>query len=1220
MKKHLLLFILFIFFCSMMYGQISIVESMDGGVPASWTSSGYSTTSVTPCEGTASVRDNLWSSSTTGSVTTSNQVGISNGTDIIVSYEWQTSEFSAGNGVGLSALVEYSTNAGTSYTTIGMYTASATTACTPFNFTIPGASVPSGSDFQLRITGNHVSGDFYHFIDNVSITQVSVNPPNCDAVLTSVTTGFPLDGNITWSAATGAPTGYTISVGSTMGGTDIANLVDVMTSTSYAPVGLAYGTTYYTTITPYNAIGNATGCTEQSFVTLDDPAAVVTVNCGSTSTENFCYNNNEDNTWQYTSSDGTSALKITFTAGQMESCCDDIIIYDGSDATGTILYQGNNSGDLTGLEVTSTGSSLFVVFDADGSVSCVQSSYTPADWGVTCLSCSPGGGSVSFGTCDSASGIMLDVDVTNIGDGTIIIKNDGGVADMSVTMTGVVSIGPFAFGTDVVVTLANPTDNTCDVVLPLVSTPGGCPPANDECSAAMTLTESTDAMCGNTLSGTTMFGTKSTETTLCSTFSNDDDVWYSFSPSQTGTYFFSVSNTSTTTYVNIYSGTCGGGLTSEGTSCFTANNSADLMMGQTYLVQVYSSSSTTDTDFDLCAYPAPLPPANDDCGGAFPLTVNSDLTCGSTTFGTISSATASGVDEAACGGTENDDVWFSFVATATTHPIELLNITGGTTDLYHSVWEGTCGALTLFAGSCSDPNTSTASGLTIGATYYLRVYSWTGTAGQTSAFDVCIGTNPPPPANDDSSGAVALSVDALSCTSGGVVSTTTSATDSGVSHSCASYQGGDVWFSAVVPSSGTITIETSNVSGSFSDAGMAAYEDAAGTTEISCDDDGNPGAFPSSAHSRVVVDDITLAGTTIFIAVWEYGNDDDGEFNICAWDPTPPPPPANDDCTDAMDILDTGTTGSGALTGQSLVGATPSGLPAQVCDSDGTVDPADVWYRITTISAGELIVNIVPGAASDVVMALYNSCGDPVASAEACADLNGVGVTESINVTAALKDTKGSSTTRADEFFLRVYEKTPSGQPFTVETQGSALPIELSSFEASAQRRGNLVKWSTLSEINSDYVEVQSSPNGSTKWESIGTVQTKGESFSRLDYDFFDDNPYSVTYYRLNAVDKDGREELSYAINVQREDKLGRMSLSPNPASTNISLQTVATTDMSGTIIIYDMAGQLMKNQIVNLKNGLNTISVDLDDLNTGIYLFSLQTEDGVQIEKIVKQ
>jgi hypothetical protein len=136
-----------------------------------------------------------------------------------------------------------------------------------------------------------------------------------------------------------------------------------------------------------------------------------------------------------------------------------------------------------------------------------------------------------------------------------------------------------------------------------------------------------------------------------------------------------------------------------------------------------------------------VPPPNDNCAGAIGLTVNPTRICTSTTSGTILNATDSGVTSS-CFGTDDDDVWYSFVATTTTHYIELLNVAGSTTDLYHAVYSGTCGSLGA-AILCSDPNTSTVTGLTIGNTYYLQIYSYTSTTGQNTTFDVCVSRDPP---------------------------------------------------------------------------------------------------------------------------------------------------------------------------------------------------------------------------------------------------------------------------------------------------------------------------------------------------------------------------------------------------------------------------------------------------------------------------------------------
>jgi hypothetical protein len=63
------------------------------------------------------------------------------------------------------------------------------------------------------------------------------------------------------------------------------------------------------------------------------------------------------------------------------------------------------------------------------------------------------------------------------------------------------------------------------------------------------------------------------------------------------------------------------------------------------------------------------PPVNNDCANATALTVNPDFNCGTTTPGTVLNATASSQSLGTCGGTADDDVWFSFVATSTSHRV-----------------------------------------------------------------------------------------------------------------------------------------------------------------------------------------------------------------------------------------------------------------------------------------------------------------------------------------------------------------------------------------------------------------------------------------------------------------------------------------------------------------------------------------------------------------------
>jgi hypothetical protein len=138
-----------------------------------------------------------------------------------------------------------------------------------------------------------------------------------------------------------------------------------------------------------------------------------------------------------------------------------------------------------------------------------------------------------------------------------------------------------------------------------------------------------------------------------------------------------------------------------------------------------------------------------------------------------------------------------------------------------------------------------------------------------------------PPANDVCNGAIALNVDPDACVTP-TVADNTFATDSGVAApTCAEYSGGDLWFSATIPASGSLTIESSTITGSdFTDSGMAVYSgDCANLTEMECNDDGGAGTM-----SKVELTGQT-AGDVVYIRVWEYGNNAFGEINVCAFDP-----------------------------------------------------------------------------------------------------------------------------------------------------------------------------------------------------------------------------------------------------------------------------------------------------------------------------------------------
>lgn len=142
-------------------------------------------------------------------------------------------------------------------------------------------------------------------------------------------------------------------------------------------------------------------------------------------------------------------------------------------------------------------------------------------------------------------------------------------------------------------------------------------------------------------------------------------------------------------------------------------------------------------------------PINDYCSGAIDLT--SQTTCNYQSFSTIG-ATGSLPATSPCNGFTNgnadDDVWFTFTAVANQHSVQVLNGTNfdGVVDVRNGCYSSSvsigCDDQT---GSTGVLNTVTLNNLTIGTTYYVRVYHY-GSGSGGGNFQICI-THPQPTCN-----------------------------------------------------------------------------------------------------------------------------------------------------------------------------------------------------------------------------------------------------------------------------------------------------------------------------------------------------------------------------------------------------------------------------------------------------------------------------------------
>ena len=116
--------------------------------------------------------------------------------------------------------------------------------------------------------------------------------------------------------------------------------------------------------------------------------------------------------------------------------------------------------------------------------------------------------------------------------------------------------------------------------------------------------------------------------------------------------------------------------------------------------------------------------------------------------------------------------------------------------------------------------------------------------------------------------------------------------------------------------------------------------------------------------------------------------------------------------------------------------------------------------------------------------------------------------------------------------------------------------------------------WTSASESNSDYYEVQRSTNG-IDFESISTVNAAGNSDFQIDYFFTDEFLESapVYYYRLMMFDLDHVATYSEIISVANQPCLIYFS------DDKLNVNVVSKTTVANTLNIYSTDGQLIFSQ-----------------------------------------
>jgi len=204
---------------------------------------------------------------------------------------------------------------------------------------------------------------------------------------------------------------------------------------------------------------------------------------------------------------------------------------------------------------------------------------------------------------------------------------------------------------------------------------------------------------------------------------------------------------STATSYNIQYKLASGSTWTTVTSVTTSIAISGLNASTTYQFKVQAVCSSTGSYSAVASFATPATViTNDNCVNAEAIYPNTTCVASS---GDVAGATASGLGKASCdafGGTPKlFDVWYKFQATATSHTITVSPSAGfdAVVALHTTCTGGQIGCADNGGGSGA-AETIISNVLSIGATYYIRVYSYGSSIPTTTSFDICvIGSNVP---------------------------------------------------------------------------------------------------------------------------------------------------------------------------------------------------------------------------------------------------------------------------------------------------------------------------------------------------------------------------------------------------------------------------------------------------------------------------------------------
>lgn len=169
------------------------------------------------------------------------------------------------------------------------------------------------------------------------------------------------------------------------------------------------------------------------------------------------------------------------------------------------------------------------------------------------------------------------------------------------------------------------------------------------------------------------------------------------------------------------------------------------------------------------------------------------------------------------------------------------------------------------------------------------------------------------------------------------------------------------------------------------------------------------------------------------------------------------------------------------------------------------------------------------------------------------------------------------------------------------------MPVTLVSFDVSKSEMSVLISWTTASETNSAYFDIERSADA-RNWSAIGRVKAAEFTNTLSRYHFTD--PVLLpgnTYYRLKMVDLD--ESYTYS-QIRTLFSSGIIAAYPNPVTDRLFIGGTNSQSIQN-IAVYDKTGKLVYSDDI-----IADKSIDLTHLQSGVYILRLTYKDSTKVSQ----